>query len=243
MTSEAFDAFAPNAIPDGVLVRSGRSTGRLAPGDLDILSAEERGRFAAFRDPVRAARFAAAHVELRRFLGQALGCAPAALRFDRHPCAGCGRAGHGRPYVRAPRTDWEFSFSRSGPYWLCAAAEAVRVGVDLERERAVDPSSLSPAILSADERRHLDSVPPEFRAAEFIRCWTRKEAVVKASGIGIEAALGEIDVRPGQLRAKVLHTVPGCEFDNWVVTDLPAGTDHFSAIAVPALAQRKYHVP
>ncbi|MFB8038367.1 4'-phosphopantetheinyl transferase family protein [Streptomyces sp. NPDC056004] len=226
--------FARADVPDGVVVRHGRSTGRVASGDLDILSAEERRRVAAFRDPLRSVHYATAHAEVRRCLAGILGCDPARIRFGRRPCAGCGRAGHGRPYISRPRTRWEFSLSRSGPHWVCAAAEGVRVGVDLERVRPMDVSSLTPAILSAGERRHIGGVPPEFRAAEFIRCWTRKEAVVKASGIGIEAELGAIDVDPGRVGAKVNHRVTGCEFDTWSVTDLPARADLMSAIAVPA---------
>ncbi|MER6335005.1 4'-phosphopantetheinyl transferase superfamily protein [Streptomyces sp. NPDC001034] len=222
---------------DEVIVRSGRSNDRLVEPDvLDILSAEERKRFIAFRNPLRAAHFADAHTEARRLLAGLLGCGPAEIRFGRHPCAGCGRTDHGRPYISRPRTRWEFSLSRSGPYWVCAATDGVRVGVDLEQVRPMDLSSRAPSILSSGERRHLDGVPVEFRAAEFIRCWTRKEAVVKASGIGIEAALGDIDVRPGQTRARVIHKAPGCAFDTWSVTDLRTHPGLYAAIAVPAFS-------
>jgi 4'-phosphopantetheinyl transferase len=121
---------------------------------------------------------------------------------------------------------------------VCAAAEGTRVGIDLERVRPMDLSRLAPAILSSGERRHLYGVPRESRAAEFIRCWTRKEAVVKASGIGVEAALGEIDVDPGQKRSRVTHKAPGCEFDTWWVSDLNARSGLYSAIAVPSSADR-----
>ncbi|MEV8109165.1 4'-phosphopantetheinyl transferase superfamily protein [Streptomyces sp. NPDC088135] len=233
-SSDLLQQFDRDETPDGVVIRYGRSTGRVAPGDLDLLSSEERGRVAAFRDPLRSVHFATAHAGVRRCLAGILGCDPAEIRFGRHPCAGCGRARHGRPYIDRPCTRWEFSLSRSGPHWVCAAAEGVRVGVDLERVRPMDVSSLAPGVLSAGERRHLGEVPPEFRPAEFLRCWTRKEAVVKASGIGIEAELGAIDVTPGQACAEVNHKVPGCEFGTWSVTDLPARADLISAIAVPA---------
>ncbi|MFE6667976.1 4'-phosphopantetheinyl transferase family protein [Streptomyces sp. NPDC057697] len=224
-------------VPDGVVVQYGRSTGRVAPSDLGLLSPEEHGRVAAFRDPLRSVYFAAAHAGVRRCLAGILECDPAEIRFGRRPCAGCGRVRHGRPRIDRPRTRWEFSLSRSGPYWVCAAAEGVRVGVDLERVRPMDVSSLAHSVLSAGERRHLGDVAPQFRAVEFLRCWTRKEAVVKASGIGIEAELGTIEVSPGQACARVNHRVTGCEFDSWSVTDLPTRTDLVSAIAVPACSR------
>lgn len=238
MGTGASDSVVRHTVHDEVLIRSGCSDDRPEPEVLKTLSAGERERFQSFRDPLRAAHFAGAHAEARRFLAGILGCHPARLRFGRHPCAGCGGAGHGRPYLSRPRTRWEFSLSRSGPYWVCAAAEGVRVGVDLERVRPMDLSRLPSAILSSGERRHLYGVPGEFRAAEFIRCWTRKEAVVKASGIGIEAALGDIDVGPAQTRPRVTHKAPGCEFDTWWVSDLNTRSGLCSALAVPSSADR-----
>ncbi|WP_198045672.1 4'-phosphopantetheinyl transferase family protein [Kitasatospora mediocidica] len=215
-----------------VIVRFGRSTAQLVSGDLDILSAEERERFSAFRNLVRAVHFAGAHAGVRRFLARELGCRPAEIRFDRHPCAGCGRVGHGRPYIRYPRTGWELSLSRSGPYWLCAAADGVRVGVDLEPARRTGFAPLAPAVLSASERGYLAALPEHRRAAGFVRCWTRKEAVLKAGGIGVEAALAGVDVAPGERRARVRLAVPGCEVDSWLVEDLRVGPDHVAALAV-----------
>lgn len=225
------------SIAEKAAVWSGRSTGHLVPGDLDILSPEERQRFSAFRDPVRAAHFATAHAEVRRCLAQVLDWDPGGIRFGRHPCAGCGRSVHGRPYIQFPHTNWEFSLSRSGPYWLCAAAAGMRVGVDLECVRRTDFASLASAVLSESERAYFQGVTVGRRDAEFIRCWTRKEAVVKASGIGVEATLRNVDVGPGRRTALVSHGVAGSEIDTWLVTDLPAGPDYFSALAVPAFEE------
>ncbi|WP_371596959.1 4'-phosphopantetheinyl transferase superfamily protein [Streptomyces sp. NBC_00564] len=236
-TDELPTAHMRLSIAEKVAVWSGRATGHLVPDDIDILSPEERQRFSAFRDPVRAANFATAHAEVRRCLAQVLDLDPGAIRFGRHPCAGCGQSVHGRPYIQHPHTDWEFSLSRSGPYWLCAAAAGMRVGVDLECVRRTDFGSLASVVLSESERTYFQGVPAGRRDAEFIRCWTRKEAVVKASGIGVEATLGNIDVGPGRRAAVVSHSAAGCEVDTWLVTDLPTGSDYFSALAVPAFEE------
>ncbi|MFJ9871295.1 4'-phosphopantetheinyl transferase family protein [Streptomyces sp. NPDC101165] len=202
------------------------------PADLDVLSAEERRRFAAIRDRVRAAYFGAAHAEVRRRLAGVLGVGPEEIRFGRLPCPGCGRVVHGRPYVRYPETTWEFSLSRSGPRWLCAAADGVRIGVDLERVRRADFASLAPAVLSRGERRYFGGVPAVCRDREFMRCWTRKEAVVKASGIGVEGDLRKVEVGPDSPVSKVSHTVPGLEIGAWIVMDLPSAPHYSSALAV-----------
>lgn len=216
---------------------SGRSDGQSCAVDLDVLSAEEQRRFSAFHDPVRAAHFAAAHAQVRRHLGWLLGMEPWEIRFARHPCAGCGRVRHGRPYIQYPETTWEFSLSRCGPRWLCAAANGIRVGVDLERVRATDHGTLAAGVLSEHEREHLRGAARESRNTEFMRCWTRKEAVVKASGIGVEADLRTVDVQPWSRIAKVNHRVPGHDIGAWLVLDLPPVEDYCSAFAVQSTPQ------
>lgn len=174
---------------------------------------------------------------MRRMLSDLLGCGAGDIRFDRHRCPGCGRTSHGRPFIQSPRTSLELSLSRSGPYWLCAVADGVRVGADIERVRPFNAerlARLAEAVLTGGERSYMAEVPAEQLPAEFIRCWTRKEAVTKASGIGIEAAMGRLDVHPERSRALVRHSVGGCPANTWTVHNLPSGPDHFAAVAFPA---------
>jgi 4'-phosphopantetheinyl transferase len=220
-----------------IVIRSGRVSGNLHAHDLALLGPEEKARFSAFRDRVRGARYAAAHAAVRRLLSGLLGCGAADIGFGRHTCPGCGRTSHGRPYIRVPRTSLELSLSRSGPYWLCAVADGIRVGADIEMLRPVNAERLmrlTGSVLTGGERSYMAEVPAERLPAEFIRCWTRKEAVTKASGIGIEAAMGRLDVQPERSRALVRHTVGGCPANTWTVQNLPTGPDHFAAVAFPA---------
>ncbi|WP_353962867.1 MULTISPECIES: 4'-phosphopantetheinyl transferase superfamily protein [unclassified Streptomyces] len=113
----------------------------------------------------------------------------------------------------------------------------MRIGIDIERVRHVDLSALASAGLPEAERNYLADIEPYLRQAAFMRCWTRKEAVVKASGIGIEAALSQIDVQPWEPRAVVEHRVVGCPTDVWAIRDLPAGPDCSASLALPAEAQ------
>lgn len=225
---------AQHTAPPRVLVRSGRSVGRPDPADLAILSPDERARAQRFRHAYRAGAYTASHAAVRRCLAENLSWPAEEIRFGRRPCPGCGRAGHGRPVIELPQTAWESSLSRSGPYWLVAAVDGVRVGVDIERFRPVDLKTLSAAVLSEAERGYLAQLAPELRQRAFIRCWTRKEAVVKASGIGIEADLRQMEVRPWEWTALVEHEVTGCAINTWAVHDLPGGADHSTSLALPA---------
>lgn len=209
--------------------------GQVAEEDLRVLSAEETARYQNFPDPVGAARYAAAHAAVRRRLALLLGTRPEALVFDRTPCPTCGSATHGRPRISHPPTPLELSLSRSGAYWLCAVAEGIRVGADIERLRSSYVEGLTEAVLSARERAYVAAAgPASGHSVAFTRCWTRKEAVVKASGVGVSTDLRRVEVRPDLSEALVRHGAAGFGPNAWVVRDLPAGRDHLAAVAVAA---------
>jgi 4'-phosphopantetheinyl transferase len=72
------------------------------------------------------------------------------------------------------------------------------VGVDVQRYHSVDTELLAPAVLAPGEQAYLDRLRDPFaRDRAFHRCWTRKEAVLKAAGIGTAANLSELDTHPG----------------------------------------------
>lgn len=210
--------------------------GRLAdePGeeDLRLLSAQESVRYRSFHAPVLAARYAGAHAALRRALASVLHTDPAAIEFGRDPCPVCGERKHGRPVITFPVTGVQFSLSHSGPDWLCAVADGTAVGADVERLRRQVPPGLHEAVLSPAERSYLTSRPPETWPAEFARCWTRKEAVVKGSGVGVATDLRRVEVRPDRATALVGHRGAEGGPDTWAVRDLPAGPGHRAAVAV-----------
>lgn len=217
-----------------VLVRYGRAAGEPDSRDLAVLAPEERRRARHFRQPHRGAAYAAAHATARRCLAERSGGTPEGMRFSRLTCPGCGRRDHGRPVVKSPNTSWELSLSRSGAHWLFAAADGEPIGVDIERIRPVELSVLGPAVLSGAEGEYLADLAPELRHAAFMRCWTRKEAVVKATGIGIEADLRRVEVQPWRDTAFVVHRAAGCATSQWTVRDLPIAADCRAALAVPA---------
>ncbi|MGA5193273.1 4'-phosphopantetheinyl transferase family protein [Streptomyces exfoliatus] len=217
-----------------VLVRYGRAAGEPDPRDLAVLSPQERRQAGRFRQPHRGAAYAAAHATARRCLAERTGGTPEGLHFGRLACPGCGDPDHGRPVVEHPATTWESSLSRSGAHWLFVAADGAPVGVDIERIRPVDLGVLGRTVLSGAEAAYLAGLAPEPRQGAFMRCWTRKEAVVKATGIGIEADLRSVEVRPWQDTAVVAHQAVGCAVTHWTVRDLSVPPDCRAALAVPA---------
>ena len=212
-----------------------------APGepresDLAILSADERSRCGRFvRQPDRA-RFAATHAAVRRLLSRYLAAQAAEIRFGRTPCCECGSAEHGPPRIDWPPTDITCNLSGSGDHWLLAVTRGRPVGADIEVPRDVDTGQLALVCLTAAEQQYLSGRSEDRQLAVFYRCWTRKEAVLKACGVGLSSSLRELEVAPGQdAPVEVRHRCKAGP-DRWIVQDLPgaAGAGWLGVVAQPA---------
>lgn len=204
---------------------------RLDPADLAILSASERNRVHLLRDQA-ALSYASAHAGARRILAGHLGTHPADIRFGRTLCPDCADPAHGPPSVTWPTTRLTFNLSRCDGYWLLGIGEGRPVGVDLEANPRVDPDLTAPLAFTARELAHLRSSPdPLTRREVFLRCWTRKEAVVKAVGIGLAADLTRIEVHPGTPGPVLVRygLPPGP--DHWLLQEPDFGTGVYAAIA------------
>jgi len=217
-----------------VHVWHGVVAGEPADADVAVLSEAERERSARFIRPADRARFVAAHAGARRVLARYLRTDPAAIRFATVACCKCGSTEHGRPRVDWPPTTLSYNLSHSDQQWLLAAAAGRAVGVDIECFRAVELGRMAQACLSESERAYLTEQPDSQQQEVFFRCWTRKEAVLKACGVGLATRLTSLEVRPEQRGSvEVRHTCGSCP-DTWLVQDLPVGPGWSAAVAQPA---------
>ena len=218
------------ACPDTELWLTGAALlppGSAAPGsepaaaDLALLDDGERERAARLRRPADRHLYVTAHALLRRLLGARLGRDPAALRFVREPCPGCGDP-HGRPAL--PDTPVHFSLSHSGGLALIGTAGRP-LGVDVEERTGGAVADDLAASLHPGERGQLAALPPgPARDAAFARCWTRKEACLKGTGAGLtEGGLRDVHVGAGPEP----EPVPG-----WALADLPLPAGDAGACAV-----------
>jgi 4'-phosphopantetheinyl transferase len=206
-------------------------TTRLDAGAVDeeMLSEEERARAARLRRTQDRVRFLAARTVLRRLLAGHAGGRPERIVFA------TGDAG--KPTVAgAPRL--HFSHSRCGDLGVFAIASSP-VGIDIERIRAFPDRELVAAqFFSERERSHLDTLHGDEADAAFFRCWTRKEAYLKAIGVGIARELAAVDVDPAAPGPVVV--APGRDRPEGVVADVGPGL----AVAVaPAPAEPALPTP
>ena len=156
------------------------------PGYERLLSEDERERAANFRFERDRRRFVAGRSILRQKLAQYLDAAPAELVFVYGP--------HGKPTL--PGSDVSFNVSNSGRAGLFAFASGFELGVDVELLAHARPNddAVAARFFSAAEVAVLQACPTSTRAHAFLRCWTRKEAYLKARGSGLAAPLDQFDV-------------------------------------------------
>jgi len=142
------------------------------------LTAAERGRADRFRVPRVRDQFIQARGWLRVLLAHYLNCDPAAVPIL--------LADGGKPLL-PPETGLHFNLSHTDGLALYAVAGAP-VGIDVERVRRVpDALGLAQRFFSPREHALLRDVPAEQLQPCFFRAWTRKEAVLKATGRGVQS--------------------------------------------------------
>jgi 4'-phosphopantetheinyl transferase len=156
-----------------------------------LLSPEERERAARFYFPIHRQHFIACRGMLREILAGYLEMAPAAVRFSYNA--------YGKPAVLDSHC--RFNVSHSGGWALFAVTEGREVGIDIERiEARVAQEQIPERFFSAWEVAQLRALPVEQQTEAFFRCWTRKEAYIKARGLGLSLPLDSFDVSlaPGE---------------------------------------------
>jgi 4'-phosphopantetheinyl transferase len=153
--------------------------------DMRLLSQEERLRTERFRFAKDQKRFRICHANLRRILAAYLGSSASALEFV--------AAKDGRPSLAGSHTGkLDFNLSHSETMGMLAVSSSLRVGVDIEDVRPIE-WALAEKHFSAAELIALRKLGDRWLEG-FFRCWTSKEALLKAEGIGLQVPLDSFDV-------------------------------------------------
>jgi len=155
------------------------------------LSPAETARAARFGTQTLRHQWIAGRTTLRQLLGAALGIGPADVPIRRGP--------RGRPELAVADAGLDFNVSHTGGVALIAIARglppATRIGVDIERiDREVGADRLARKFLTARERETLAPLATDERRQRFLRYWTCKEAMSKATGDGLAAPFRQLDV-------------------------------------------------
>jgi 4'-phosphopantetheinyl transferase len=133
------------------------------------------------------------------------------------------------------RSDLTFNVSHSGGIALFAFTRGREIGVDVEQvRRDSDSEAIARRFFSVHEQEQLAALPAEERGEAFFRCWTRKEAYIKATGDGLSLPLGQFDVSmaAGETNALLATRPDGSEARRWRLQEVPGGTGYVAALCV-----------
>lgn len=183
--SMSVKATPPQAVPDiscpethTVLIDS-RTAG--APTGSALLTDSQRDWVARLRRQQDKQTYARSHVELRMWLAQVSGSDPRELVFGRLRCPRCGGR-NGRPVLSRP-AGLTFSLSRS-EHMIALARGTGPIGIDIQARPRISHSYVV-AALHEDEVAEINTYPASEQPQALGRCWVRKEAVLKAAGMGL----------------------------------------------------------
>lgn len=198
----------------------------------ESLSDDERAKAQRYRFDRDRRRSIVRRAKLRQIVAQYVHATPARLMFDYGP--------RGKPSLAAPfdEAGVEFNLSFSAELALIAIGYQP-LGVDLEQGRAVENAALvakhsfTPAEIALQNSAHDAN-------RVFLRHWTRKEALIKATGSGLSVPLNSFDV--SWLPDDEVHpvTLPdgSGRLTTWYLQDLSSPDAWLAALAT-ALPARK----
>lgn len=198
---------------------------------ITTLSPDEKARADRFRFGKHRHRFIVGRGVLREILGRYLQANPAALRFE--------YLTNGKPALspELSRGRIHFNLSHSEDLALVAVTCVGMVGVDVEWVRAIDDADgLVARFFSPRENELFQKVPSSEKPAAFFNLWTRKEALLKATGEGITRSLSLVEVSflPGELAALLAVSGDTVKAAQWSLLDLQPAQGFVGAVAIEA---------
>ena len=192
-----------------------------------ILEPDELERASRFHFEKLRRHFVVSRGFLRYMLGRYVRRKPAELRFSYNE--------YGKPSLAGLR----FNLSHSYEMAILAVTRDAAVGVDVEHIRADFASAdIATRFFSRREVETFSSLPKEEQVAAFFRCWTRKEAYIKAIGKGLSQPLDRFDVSLAPHEPAALLRADEEDKVKWSMSDIDVGAGYAAALAVEGVASR-----
>jgi len=192
----------------------------------ELLSREEQARALRFRVERPRSDFVLTRATLRLLLAHYVGSSPHEVHFR--------YGAQGKPVLDGD-SSLCFNASHTDGLALMAFVKQRAIGVDVENvNRETEAKGLAERFFSEREQQALKSLAGNELQVAFFRCWTRKEAFIKAKGDGLSMPLHQFDVSvvPDE-RSALLATRPDpSEAGRWMLRDLPVRAGYAAALAV-----------
>jgi 4'-phosphopantetheinyl transferase len=191
---------------------------------VQLLGEEEARRASRFRFNHLRNSFVITHGALRCLLGRYLNRGPSRICFV--------YGDKGKPGV--PDGNLEFNLTHSEGMAAVAFTADCQLGIDVEHIRSLDDmQQIADRYFSPEEAAELMLLPANEREHGFFRCWTRKEAYIKAVGDGLSCALDSFRVTLLPDAPPRLVHIAGDKVaaDMWTLHDLRLAPDYAAALA------------
>ncbi len=187
----------------------------------DCLSPEEKQAANRFATGTLRRRAIASRQVLRHLLAEYLAIPAQSIRID--------KTANGKPEIRGPL---RFNLSHSGEFALYAFARC-DVGIDVEEIRPFAHFlDIARRFFCPEETADITSLPHHQQESTFFRCWTRKEAYIKATGDGLSMPLDSfrVSVAPDE-PAHVIRAAGSSR--SWSLHDIDVATNYAASLAYP----------
>ncbi len=200
-----------------------------------ILTDDELDKANRFSFEIDRKRFIAARGILRSILSRYTTICPSHLRFYYNR--------YGKPFLVPDSSPYllNFNLSHSGSAALYAITRKMEIGVDIERVCSnFEYEEIVKHFFSDRDASFLDRLPNEKKLQAFYKCWTRKEAYIKAYGTGLSLALVSFDVSFAPWESSMLLTSKAepQECSQWTLLDLKPALGYMGALAVKGIGYR-----
>jgi 4'-phosphopantetheinyl transferase len=201
-----------------------------------FLSEQERARALRLVRPRDGRRFLICRAALRIILGRILDAPAESIVF---------RFGPGGKPELAPADASEgsrslrFNVTHSGDLALVAVCRERELGVDLERVRTISEASrIVESYFTSAEQAQFAGLPPSKQALAFLRGWTRKEAILKAKGVGLAGLATGYETMFGttELTRRFTPASPLPWIQHWSLWEAAPREDYVAALAVQFVA-------
>jgi 4'-phosphopantetheinyl transferase len=190
-----------------------------------VLAPDETSRAAQFRLSRARESYIVSRGALRHLLGKYLGQYPARIQLE--------YGSNGKPALAAD-SGLQFNVTHSGDIAAVALTAGCDIGVDLEQVRPLpDLEQIAERFLCSDEAAEINSLAAGEREKAFFTYWTRKEAYVKATGIGLSTPLQSfrVIVNPEAPANLVVLEHEATPSKSWTLHDLCLAPDYAGAVA------------
>jgi len=190
-----------------------------------MLCEEELKRAERFRFPVLRRRFAAGRGALRAILARYLSTDPERLEF--------AYGSHGKPCLLNSPANIQFNVSHSNDLMVAAICRDWPIGVDIEKK---DPRfhamEIAERYFCEREREEIANAEGEARLEAFFQLWTAKEAVLKATSLGLALELSKLEIGLRPLRILALENEAKIHGASWHLATFSPGEGYSGALAV-----------